>query len=266
MLYSKIRLSFLITLIYASSALNAGSKVETLTNVGGHIDVVLRQTPMPKLGQTKLEKILTRYYLEGLGGPERWDEIESLRVFGTLTTNAGKFELTAYQKKPNFIKMAITSDSRDLVLGYDGEVAWQLIPGSKKAVPMPDQEARRFAHNSHFGNHLLYPYEAGKTLKYINTLPVDGRICHQIRATIASDFQIDYFIDIRTYLEIKVINTDLRTQAVSTIIFNDYNREFGMPIAKSVESYEDGKWKSSLSLREVSVNSGIMPWMFPMPK
>lgn len=244
----------------------AGSKMDTLTYVEEEMNVVLRQTPMPELGQTKLEKILTRYYLEGLGGPEHWDEIESLRVFGTLTTDAGEFEIAAYQKKPNFIKMTLNNDNLELVLGYDGKVAWQLASGSKKSKLMPEQEARRFAHSSHFGNHLLYPFEEGKTVEYIDTVPINGEICHQIRVTIATDFQIDYFIDIRTYLEIQVVNTDLRTQTVTSITFNDYIREFGMPIAKAVDSYEDGKWVSSLTLREVNVNSGIMPWMFSMPK
>ncbi|MGJ8653214.1 MAG: hypothetical protein ACSHX8_08065 [Opitutaceae bacterium] len=266
MRHPKIILSFLLMLICASSVLNAGSRVETLTYDGEQMDVVLRQTAMPKLGQTKVENILTRYYLEGLGGPKDWEAIESLRVFGTLTTEAGEFKLAAYQKKPNFIKMKISSDARDLVLGYDGKVAWQMLPGSHKAGTMPDNEARSFAMSSHFGNHLLYPYEKGKTVTYINTLPVDGEICHQIRVTTASDFQIDYFIDVRTFLEIKVVNTDLRNNTVTTNIFKDYIREFGMPIAKSVECYQDGKWVSRLSIHEVNVNSGVMPWMFSMPK
>ena len=84
--------------------------------------------------------------------------------------------------------------------------------------------------------------------------------------TLDTDYQIDYFIDIRTYLEVKVVNTDLRTGAVSSKVYGDYIRDFGIPIAKKVVSFEEGIWFSTLELDQVEVNPGIMPWMFSMPK
>ena len=39
-----------------------------------------------------------------------------------------------------------------------------------------------------------------------------------------------------------------------------------MPIAKKIENLEEGKLVATLVLDEVKINSGIMPWMFNMPK
>jgi hypothetical protein len=229
------------------------------------ITVVLRQTPMPELGEGRLAKILTRYYQEGLGGPEHWEKISSLKVSGTLTLHDGEYELNAFQKKPDLIKMTIRANQRELVLGHDGEVAWQKLPGREsKAEPMPEAEARRFKHSAYFGNHLLYPFASGKQIQYIDTVPVEGAICHQIRVTLDSGYQVDYFIDIRSYLELKVLNMDLRNETTNSVVYKDYIREFGMPIAKQVESYENGEWVSSLTLDEVKVNAGVIPWMFEM--
>jgi hypothetical protein len=229
------------------------------------INVILRQTCMPDLGRGRLAKILTRYYIEGFGGPEVWEKISSLKVSGNLLLKEGEFELNAFQKKPDLIKVSMRDNQREWVLGYDGETAWREFPGAnRKAEPMPADEARRFKHNAHFGNHLLYPFASGKTIEYMDTIPVEGTICHQIRVTLDTDYQVDYFIDIRTYLEIKAVNTDLRTGEVNSLVYQDYFREYGMPIARQVESFEDGEWVSSLRLDEVKVNAGVMPWMFKM--
>ena len=248
-----------------SGAENKKSKGDSLQIPEDQITIVMRQTPMPELGKGRLAKILTRYYREGLGGVENWEQISSLKVSGTLELKTGEYELNAYQKKPNLIKMTISSEQRDLILAHDGETAWQNLLGSKSAAePMGEADARRFKHSALFGNHLLFPFAEGKTLQYIDTVPMEGNICHQIRVVLDTGYQVDYFIDIRTYLEIKVHNTDLLSEMTNSMIYKDYIREYGMPIAKLVESYENGEWVSRLELKEVKVNAGLVPWMFKM--
>lgn len=225
----------------------------------------LRQTAMPELGDGRLASILTRYYQEGLGGPEHWETISSLRLKGVLTQKDEEVGLQALQRKPNLIKMTITSNQRELVLGYDGVTAWKKTPDpDAKAGEMADEEARLFKHTANFGNHLLYPFAEGKEIIYINTVPTEGNICHQIRVNLDTGFQVDYFIDIRTYLEIKVVNADLEDDSTRSVVFKDYIREHGMPIAKRTESSENGEWVSTLVLDEVRVNRGVMLWMFEM--
>lgn len=232
------------------------------------MDVILRKTAMPELGDSRIEKILGRYYRDGLGGAENWAKIVSLNLTGELETKEGKLKLNAYQKKPNLIKMRLFKESVQdgMTLAYDGKVAWKQT--GKRAEPelMTEAEARRFIHSARFGNYLLYPFAEGKRISLVDTVPVAGAICHQIRVELDTGYQVDYFIDIRSYLEIKVVNRDLRSGLVNSVVYKDYIREFGMPIAKKVESREEGEWVSSLELEEVKVNSGVMPWMFHMPE
>ncbi len=261
---------FYLTCALSLCATQLGAEKQNVTGdvlemPADQITVILRQTAMPELGEGRLAKILTRYYTEGLGGQENWEKISSLKVSGTLTLEGGEFELNAYQKKPDLIKMTIRGNQSDLTLGYDGELAWQHLPGrGQRPEPMPADEARRFIHGAHFGNHLLYPFAIGKSIEYIDTVPVEGNICHQLRVTLDTGYQVDYFIDIRSYLEVKVLNTDLINETTNSVVYRDYIREFGMPIAKQVESFENGEWVSSLTLEEVKVNSGVIPWMFKM--
>jgi len=266
MRYSLFKCSIPVCLLLIVNSLFADKSLETLTFDEESMNVLIRQTAMPEMGESRLETILARYYSEGLGGVENWKKIESLKVFGTLKTKTETFNLAAYQKKPNLIKITLRNENKQFTLGYNGEKAWELLPDSRgKASEMDLAVARRFIHSAHFGNYLLYPYEQGKTVSYVDTVPVEGSICHQIRVILDTSYQVDYFIDIRTYLEIKVVNTDLSDQSVNSSIFTDYIREFDMPIAKNMHSYENGEFVSELNLDEVKVNSGIMPWMFNMP-
>jgi hypothetical protein len=131
---------------------------------------------------------------------------------------------------------------------------------------MKPEEARRFQHSTQFGTYLLYPYAEGKELVYKDTVPVEGSICHHIRVTLDSGYRMDYFIDIRTYLELRVDNLDLRSGATNSIVYSNYVHEGGMPIARKVESYEEGELVSTLTMEDARVNTGVIPWMFEMPK
>lgn len=250
-------------LLSAASDLKPAGK--TLQLPAGQITQKLRQTAMPELGGEKLAKILSRYYADGLGGAENWSQIFSLKVSGQVKLESGEFELKAYQKKPDLIKISIRQHQRDLVLAYDGKIAWQKLPQrDAQAEPMDAGEARRFKHSGHFSNYLLYPYAAGKKIEYIDTVPTEGAICHQLRVTLDSDYQVDYYIDIRSWVERKVVNTDLRSGSTNTILYRDYRETSGMRVARKIKSYEDGEWVSLLTLDEVQVNAGILPWMFKM--
>ena len=237
---------------------------DTLTVPTEQINSIM-QSPMPDLGKGRLARILTRYYNDGLGGAEQWNQIASLKLKGKLKLKEGVYELNIYQKKPDLIKMIIRDNWSHQELVHDGTNAWKKINGSKiEPEPMKESEARRFKHSSLLGSHLLYPYVRGKEIEYLDTVPTEGYICHQIRVTLVSGYQVDYFIDIRTYLLRKAVHLDLHSGLVNSIVFKNYVRELGMPIAKEVESFENGEWVSSLTLNSSKVNSGVMPWMFKM--
>lgn len=261
------RFYYILTLL-SCSALLGSEKEHVLSIAPEKLDVIARKAAMPEIGESRVGKILNRYYQKGLGGPDDWEKIVSLKFTGKLVTEKGELELNAYQKKPNLIKMRLFRESGEnsLILAYDGEDAWKQKGRRGEVERMTGTEARRFIHSARFGNYLLYPYAEGKRISLVDTVPVEGAICHQIRVELDTGYQVDYFIDIRSYLEIKVVNTDLRSGLSNSIIYKDYIREFGMPIAQKMESFEADKWVSTLRIDQVKVNSGIMSWMFRMPE
>ena len=231
------------------------------------ISLSLRKTAMPLMDDSRLGRTLNRYYQRGLGGPESWARIESLRVAGRMSMVSGDLEFKGYHKKPDCVKMVMRRPQRELVLGYDGLVAWKVLPDNGgRAEVMGAAEGRSFAHGAAFGNHLLYPYAPGKQLAYIDTVPVAGAICHQVQVTLEAGYRVDYFIDVQSYRLVKSIHKDLRTDVLRSFSYQDYVLQAGMPVARRVVGEVAGEWASTLVLDEVKVNAGLMSWMFKMPK
>jgi hypothetical protein len=256
-----------LLMLVASLKATASEPGDRLDLEGRPITPALMENPMPELGDGRLAIILTRYYEDGLGGAENWERISSIKFSGTLELIDGKFSLTALQKKPNLVKMTLRQNHRNMILAFDGKTAWQRPPkrGASAAV-MSEDEARRFIHSARFGNYLLFPFAEGKEIIYIDTVPVEGKICHQIRVILDTGYQLDYYIDIRSFMEVKVENIDLTSDFRNSIVYSDYTRESGMPIARNIKSFENGEWVSTLVLDEAKVNSGVIPWMFEMPR
>lgn len=229
-------------------------------------DVSLK--PMPEVPDPRLNRILQRYYEEALGGEEKWRRLESLRIQGVLTNADGEFALKAYHKKPDFLKMTLTSPDAALVLGYDGVTAWKAFggPGQGRAVPMDDGEARQFVFNARFDTYLVYPLASGKTVEYVDFIPTEGEESHHLRVSLDNGFVVDYFLDITSFLVGRAIISDLRTGTVNTIEYHDYRPVRDTFIAHHVVSRKNGVFNSELRIEKIEPNIGMMTWMFaPAP-
>jgi len=226
----------------------------------------LRQAAMPEMDDSRVGRILARYYQQFLGGEATWRGLESIKYDGSLKVDGTVFALSAFQKKPNLIKMTLIHpvNQGSLQLGYDGQTAWKQGAG-QPAETMTPEEARRFIHGVRLGGHLIHPFAEGKTIRYIDTVPIEGSICHQLRVELETSYEVDYFIDIRSLAEVKVINRDLKNDFTNSIVYHDYQRVGGIPVPVLVDNYENGELVSRLDNEEIRINSGVMPWMFRLP-
>ena len=255
--------------VFLSCTVLSADEIENVLSLpAGEMSASVQKAPMPELGESRIGQILNRYYRKGLGGPENWGKILSLKLSGTLKTQQGALQLKVFRKKPEFIKTILFDDSAQTsrIRGYDGKLAWQQKAGADTPEVMAGAEARRFIHRAPFGSYLLYPFAEGKRIRLIDTVPVEGKICHQVRVELDTGYRVDYFIDIRSYLEIQVVHSDQLNSTLSSVIYKDYARASGIPVAKKVKRFEQGEWVSTLKIHEVKVNSGMMPWMFHMSR
>jgi hypothetical protein len=225
-----------------------------------------REVVIPALGDSKLEKLLSRYYSEGLGGVSAWEGINSLRVQGTILLDGESFKIQVFQRKPNLLKMVLSKREMVMVVGYDGKDAWSYFPNANtKGTLLEESEARNLVHASIFGNYLLYPYRSNKTLQYLGTKADGNTICHIIRVALDSQFLVDYFIDVRNYLESRIVNKDLTNGSVTSIIVEDYRIVDGVPFAHRIKNYKDDLLISDLTIEKIDLNLGLTAWFFNTP-
>ena len=259
-----ISLSFFAT--YSLAADLSNEKTNRLMLEEFQLTKALEQSAMPELYPSKLGQILTRHYNEGLGGFEKWKQLKSLRMKGTIETAEGEsYQYESLLKKPNYLKMVMFLKEGDYVLAFDGVNAREKSPLSNEAVLLipSDPKFRLIAQSAQFGSYLLYPFSSKKTMEYLGTERKAGSVCHWIRVELETHFIIDYFIDVKTYKEVQVTLKDLlNPENQSLIQYSNYKSINGLPIAHEIRSEKFGKWASTLTTDSVDTNVGSLHWMF----
>jgi len=226
-----------------------------------------QEEAMPESDGSRLGDILERYYAQGLGGFEQWSELESLRLTGTMKVPDGELSLRAVKKRPEYLKLSLEGPSRSLQLAYDGRRGWKAEPDEPGTARRMGTEAERtFRLQATFGSLLVFPGATGKTIEYVDTVPLNGDVSHHLRVTLESQFVVHYYVGVRDYLEHKIVFEDRKTGTKKTTVLEDYTRVKGVPVARTVKTWRDGKFVSELSVDRIEANIGVMPWMFEMPK
>lgn len=232
------------------------------------VDAAVRQEAMPEdLGDSEVARILERYYEVGLGGPEAWAELESLKLTGRLKHRAGMYEFQTLTKKPDLCKQQLSSSRRVHCLkGYDGQIAWRMRSSDAPVTRMAPHEQLYYRLNAQMGSQLLYPFAEGKRIELINTVPWKGQICHQIRVDFkGKPIEITYLIDVSELYERRRTYRNLEDDTTLTVEFDDFRDVSGVPIAFRETHYRSGRWVSTMQIENVRMNAGVMPWMFDLP-
>ena len=260
-----ISLCFFVTHTLVADLSN--EKVNRLMPEEFQLTKALEESAMPELYPSKLGQILTRHYNEGLGGFEKWEQLKSFRMRGTIETAGGdSYRYESLLKKPNYLKMVMFLDEGDYVLAFDGKNAYEKSPNSEAIRLDPiDSKYRLIEQSAQFGNYLLYPFSSKKTMKYLGTERKAGSACHWIRVELDTGFIIDYFVDAKTYKEVQVVLKDLLSPDNQSLIqYSNYKIVNDFSVAHKIRTEKFGEWASTLTINSVNTNVGSLHWMFDL--
>ncbi|MEM1222348.1 MAG: hypothetical protein AAGH40_06255 [Verrucomicrobiota bacterium] len=233
-----------------------------------YFEMVQYTEPMDTGGlERDLVSALNAYYEQACGGIAKWQKVQSLRLEGFLRLPHGDVQFIAFKKKPAYCKIVLKgAEGYLMVLSYDGEDAWQLVPSqSNDPVSMPPAEAANFIRDAVFGSHLLYPSIAGKEIRYDGNEEIDGWICRNFSVLLPNGDRIQYSLGLG--------NSKLRRQAVynhvSGLTETTVNHEFedleGISIPTRSTMLIDGSKIHEVMIYDLQFNLGVMPWMFSRP-
>ena len=224
----------------------------------------LIDSAMPELRQSQLGKILTRYYRRCLGGADNWEAINSFKISAELDTKGGKYQYESIVKKPNFYKIAISSEETTNIVAFDGNNKWQKqISGEEWSYPKIAPNWHRMIHEPELATYFLYPMQTGKTYQYEGTVRELNTVCFKVSLLTKQGYLIDYYIDIESYciISIKIID---RLKEFSPVIieYSDHRLVDGVYFAHKIKYYVDGQWDSTLNVKNITTNVGVANWMF----
>ncbi|MDQ8194434.1 hypothetical protein QEH59_08350 [Coraliomargarita sp. SDUM461004] len=263
------RILFLVALLTAQFSLPTHGAAESVQPAeSDYLVSIERVQPMDTTGlDSGLATVLRNYYQRSLGGLENWQLLESLRFDGTLQLPQGALRFTAFKKKPNLCKVVIYVRGERVVMSYDGRDAWQLntLQGDGQPMDMPPADALNFIRDATTTGHLLYPLIAGKTISLLGTADVEGQRAYHLHAQLPDGQEIQYFLDMTTFKEIRQIVINNVTGAEEVTTHSDFRTIEGIRIPFTSVLTIGGKQVHQSQLDRVQVNLGLTPWMFKRP-
>ena len=257
-------LFFMLNLKAHGESNTASVSTNELLPEGVFITQSLIDSAMPELRQSQLGKILTRYYRRCLGGADNWEAINSFKISAELDTKGGKYQYESIVKKPNFYKIAISSEETTNIVAFDGNNKWQKqISGEEWSYSKIAPNWHRMIHEPELATYFLYPMQTGKTYQYEGTVRELNTVCFKVSLLTKQGYLIDYYIDIESYciISIKIID---RLKEFSPVIieYSDHRLVDGVYFAHKIKYYVDGQWDSTLNVKNITTNVGAANWMF----
>ena len=257
-------LFFMLNLKAHGESDTASVSTNELLPEGVFITQSLIDSAMPELRQSQLGKILTRYYRRCLGGADNWEAINSFKISAELDTKGGKYQYESIVKKPNFYKIAISSEETTNIVAFDGNNKWQKqISGEEWSYPKIAPNWHRMIHEPELATYFLYPMQTGKTYQYEGTVRELNTVCFKVSLLTKQGYLIDYYIDVESYciISIKIID---RLKEFSPVIieYSDHRLVDGVYFAHKIKYYVDGQWDSTLNVKNITTNVGAANWMF----
>lgn len=246
----------------------SAAEPETL-GVNEYRQSIERLDPMDTTGlDYNVANVLRNYYKNTFTRFPKWEALESIQFEGALHLPQGVVRFSAFKKKPDYIKIVIlVGNGGRIVMGYDGVDAWQLNTLQLGAVPtaMPEAEALNFIRDATTGGHMLYPLVKGKTITLEGVGDVDGQRAYHLRIQLPDGQQIQSFLDMTTFAEIRQITINNVNGDEEVTTHSDFRRIDGIRIPFTSTLTIEGEQIHQSRISKAQTNKGVTPWMFARP-
>lgn len=215
-----------------------------------------------------LDQILERN-LSAIGGTAI-QEIKTLKMTATMVVGGDvEVPMTTQLRRPNLIRTEVIYQGQPVVTAFDGTIAWMRSPGSKDPQKMDDKAAASLAGadlDSSLGA-LAALRSAGHKFELVSREDVNGKPAHKIRMTRANGNVTIYFLDVESFLPVKMISTlpqmgqNLEVESYPTA----YAREGPLMVAHRIENRVQGRPMMQVTVKSVEFNTEMDESLFRMP-
>jgi len=216
-----------------------------------------------------LEEILKRNE-DAIGGAVAIDGIQTLKLTAHSVMAGSKkgFSMVVMTKRPNLVRMEMTVQGNEVIMGYDGVTAWR-VTGSGEPEKLDQASASRLkdtSMNTSIGA-LTSLRAAGHQLELLGKEDAAGGPAYKVKVTMKDGMTAVYYLDAKTFLPVRTIATvstagkDMEVESYPT----DYRRVGGIMFAHSIDQRVGGSSIGKLTYEKIEVNEPMEDKIFQMP-
>ncbi len=228
--------------------------------------------PIQAVSEEKLDldQVLAKFY-QAIGGKEKWNNLNTMTMEGTLKSRGTVMPITAYYEKPYKCRVEFKLKDGVMAQVYGGYFGWQINPlsGNPDPAPMPQSKTRYLRDTCGIENSLIDYKQKGYKVKLLGEEKIKGKNTYKISVKYKSGNLETYYIDSETFLITRSVGlydieeAEMRT----TTTFQDYKdtNGFVVPYFLTIQIHGTDA-EEILKIDKFAFNPDIDTTIFDFPK
>jgi len=230
--------------------------------------VVLLLSPLAGFTQTVDEVIAKN--IQAHGGMEKLKAVQTIRTAGKFTQGSFRAAFLQENKRPDKVREEFLIQGLAQIQAYDGKTGWQISPfgGRKDPELMSQDDLKSLIIDAEIDGPMVDYKEKGHQAELMGHDSVEGTDCYKVKITLKNGDVRYYFLDVDSFLEIKMENqSNIRGAVVFTENFyGDYEQVNGLYFPFALESGQKGSpERAKFTVQKVEINVPLDDSLFSMP-
>ena len=208
-------------------------------------------------------------HIEARGGEEAWAKIDSLRLSGDYTGFSRTEDFVLTKTKSHGYHLDHVLQKEQVIIGYDGDVAWWMNPWAGADWPQKVQglDLEVLMQDVDFVNPLFRHGEEGFSFELLGETEVDGMPAIGIKVTRPSGAEETWYLDPDTHLETArdgVGKDGVNQRFPLRTFFDDFREVSGVMIPHFVET----QWYTRdriMEIDDIVINPEVDTALFAQP-
>lgn len=214
--------------------------------------------------------------LAARGGKDKIKAVQSVRMTGKMAMSSNmEMPFSMEMARPGKVRMDMTLQGMTMVMAYDGQSGWVIVPftGKKDPEPMPADQLKDMKQRSDMDGVLVDYKEKGHQIELVGKEDLEGTPVYKLKVT-QKEGEVSYvYLDAEQFLELKTVSKrEMNGQEVETsVMLGDYKPEAGVLYPHSMEMRIKGATGTTppnmtMTFTKIDVNPDLGKDRFAQPK
>ncbi len=218
-----------------------------------------------------LDQILDKNF-QVSGGKDKLASIKNAYIEGKIFQNGMEMPMKIWYEKGGKFKVVVTVIQQKMVFGFDGKIAWWIMPmiGINEPQEIPEEQREQFMEQMDQGdvNPFINYKEKGNDIKYFGEVDLEGTPVYKLEMTKKNKDKVYFYLDKESFVIVKSEIWKKRNDNEIHIesFPGEYKKIEGILFAHNIEVVVNGKASSSIVFEKVKFNNNFSDDIFDMKK